>query len=145
KAKLNRVQESGIAKNGTKSLKIIFEPDDGVAKSGAVLSRPFLYPQDWSKYGKLDLWVRCENSTALKIGIKDKEAEPFETRPVYLDKGDWDKVSFDLRDGLVRGPLLPGYGNSKFDREEVREISLEISPRDNTAKTVIYIDEITLE
>lgn len=144
KAKLSRAQESKIAKVGAKSMRIIFEPDNGAMKSGAVLSRPFLYSQDWSKYGKISMWVRCENSTALKIGIKDIEAEPFETRPIYLDKGDWDKVSFDLKD-IIRGPALPGYGNNKFDNDGVREISFELSPRDNTGKAVIYVDEITLE
>lgn len=145
KARLGRSQESATVKGGADSLKLLFQPEAGAMNSWAMVSRPFLYPQDWSKYGKLNLWIRCENSVALRVEVKDKEAEPFETRPVYMDKGDWKRLSFDLKDDFVRGPFMPNYGNSKFDKEEVREISFKLGPRDNTEQTVIYIDEVTLE
>lgn len=145
KAKLGRSQENAIVKNGAHSIKLLFQPDTGATNSWAIFSRPFLYPQDWSKYGKLNLWIRCENSAALKIAVKDKEAEPFETRLLYLDKGDWKKVSFDLKDDFVRGSSLPNYGNNQFDRGGAREISFELGPRENANETIIYIDGITLE
>jgi hypothetical protein len=145
KAKIERGHEEKAVKGGSRSMKIVFQPDSGAANSWGSINRPFLHPQNWGKYSTLSLWIFCENSAAIKIKIKDKEAEPFETRPVYLDRGEWKKISFNLKDDFIRGPSLPNYGNNQFDKDGVRELSIELSPRDNTGKTVIYIDDITLD
>jgi hypothetical protein len=138
-----------ISRDGLVShaMKINFEPDPAVSSSWGMVSRPFIYPQDWSTYGKLSFWVFSENpgGVGMKIKIKDREGEPFESKPIYLYESGWKQISLDLKNDFVRGPSLPNYGNNQFDRDGVRESSFELSAQKKGIKSVIYLDDLTLK
>ena len=145
KAKISRSQDS-FAKDGGHSMRIDFEPEPGPSKCSGIINRPFLYPQNWSNYNILALWMYCKSpDIALRIKLKDKEGEPFESRPRYPDEIGWQKLEFNLGEDFVRQSLLPGYGNNNLDREGIRELSFDISTDKAKAKSALLIDEITLK
>lgn len=145
-AKIERSQKEGIVKGGLYSMGINYKPNSGAQNSWGVISRPFLYPQYWSKYETLNLWVFSDGpGTTIKIKLNDKEAEPFESNSIKLNKGEWKRIPLNFKTDFIRGSALPNYGNDQLDREGIRGIFFEVSVKGTDTKRNIYIDEITLK
>lgn len=144
-AKVERNHETGTVKGSLYSMKVECEPNPAAQHGGGVVSRPFLYPQDWSKYEKLTFWIFSHNPNAtIRIKLKDKEGEPFDSNSISLVKGGWRRISLDLKSDFVRGSAFPNYGNQQLDRDGIREISFEFGATSRDIKSTIYIDEVTL-
>ena len=130
---------------GGSAMEIILAGEPSATSSWGLLSRPFLYPQDWSKFGKLDISAQCADQVSMKVKIKDKEGEPFESRPVYFYENSKHLISLDLGNDFIRSPELPNYGNKKIDKEAIRELSFEFKAVKPGTKNTVMIYRISLQ
>jgi hypothetical protein len=127
------------------AMKIIIEPEQSAKNCQGTISRPFLRPQDWDKYGKLNMKISGNAQKAsVKIKVYDKEGEPFESIPIYLYGDVPEEFSLDLKDGFRRSAELQNYGNNVFDREGVRKISFEVRIEDCAGNSAINLYRIYL-
>jgi hypothetical protein len=139
---------SGISRNsdGKHSMEVIAETLPDTTKGWGIIKRVFMCPQDWSKFTKLDLSLMSSSSDLwLKVVIRDKEGEPFESKPVFFYDGNWTEVSMDMQNDFKRGQEMPDYGNKSFDKEGVHEISFEIRTDKPLPKSSLFIDDIRLQ
>lgn len=127
------------------AMEISVEPEQSAKNCWGMVSRSFLCPQDWSKYGKLSLKISGKGKNmSVKLKIYDKEGEPFDSIPIYLYGEGAEEVLLDLKDGFKRSAELINYGNNVFDRDGVRKISFEVKVEDCQGKAVVNLYRIAL-
>ncbi len=127
------------------TMKITIEPEESAKACWGTVSRPFLCPQDWGKYGKLNLELSSSaQKMSMKVKAYDREGEPFESIPIYLYGGELEHFSLDLKDGFRRSPELQNYGNGLFDREGVRKITFEVRVEDCSGNSAVNLHRIYL-
>ena len=139
-----------LAVDGTHSMRIEFTPNEKAKRANATIRRPFLYPQDWSTYDAVNLWVYSNGSSGhasnvAHLNIKDREGEIYNSPPIFLNKSGWNKYSFDLWKDFKRDPYDGvTYGDNIFGLSRVIEISLDIRAKYPVERSKIYVDRIEL-
>jgi hypothetical protein len=139
-----------LAVDGSHSMKIEFIPDEEAKKASATIRRPFLYPQDWSAYDVLNVWVysnetRVRTNNVANLNVKDREGEIYNSSPIFLNRNGWWKYSFDLRKDFSRDPYDGvTYGDNTFGISGIIEVSLVIRSKRPVETCKVYLDGIEL-
>ncbi|MBN1871410.1 MAG: hypothetical protein JW800_02445 [Candidatus Omnitrophica bacterium] len=150
KAKLFTERSDEIVVDGIYSLGIEFIPDDGAKVATAALVRKFLYPQDWSTYDTLSLWVYSNgtsgNNNIATFNIKDREGEVYISPPIFLNRSGWRKYIFNLWEDFERSSYDGvTYGDNMFGLSRIIEMSFTLRSKHPVENSKIYIDRIELQ
>jgi hypothetical protein len=135
------------AKKGRKALEIDIKVAKAANNYSCSVTRPFLHPQDWAGYKKLTFWIRSKQAVkcTFKVQAKDKDGELWNSPFVYVTK-DWQKAGFDLRGDFEKDKAhLPGYGNGKFEMNNIIALNLAVAFKEQGKEIKILIDELKLE
>jgi len=150
KAKVTLDWIDELAVDGTHCMSIEFIPDEKAKRASATIRRPFLYPQDWSTYDVVNVWV-YSNGTSGHTGniayfnVKDREGEVYNSPPIFLNRNGWNKYSFDLWNDFRRDPYDGvTYGDNIFGLSRVIEISFSVRTKHPVEMSKIYVDRIEL-
>lgn len=148
KVRLKRTDE--LAVDGTHSMSIEFIPDEQAKRADITARRPFLYPQDWSTYDTLNIWVYSNgtsghNNNIAYFNIKDREGEVYNSPPIFLNKSGWNKYSFNIWKDFRRDQYDGvKYGDNMFGLSRVIEISFTIRAKQPLESCKVYLDGIEL-
>lgn len=140
-----------LAFDGNHSMKIVFTPNKDAKTASATVRRPFLYPQDWSSYDKINVEVysngtRGRGNNTANISARDGEGETYDSGPIFLNRSGWAKYTFNLPKDFSRNPFDGvTYGNNIFDLSKIIEISFNIKSKHPVESCTIYVDRIELE
>ncbi len=127
-------------------MEIILSPGKNAKLSSGIISRPFLYPQDWSKYSGLVFSAYTDDAgVIIKLKIKDREGEPFETYPISVSQGEKNTFVIDIKNDFSRSAAFSSYGNKIMDADGIREFSIEVMTKRTDSEKRICIDDIILE
>ncbi|MEA3305865.1 MAG: carbohydrate binding domain-containing protein, partial [Candidatus Omnitrophota bacterium] len=138
--------------DGSRSAKVLFVPDKSAKRASAAIKRPFLYPQDWSGYEKLSVWVYSNGTRSgytnniANISVKDREGEIYNSSPIFLNKEGWTKYTFNLWKDFSRDPYdAVTYGDNMFGLSRIIEIAFVIKSKHPVEDCRIFLDRIELE
>lgn len=151
KANVNLIWADELAVDGRRSMCIEFFPDGDAKSASAIIRRPFLYPQDWSIYNVINLWVYSNGTSGYanniaNFGAKDREGEIYNSPPIFLNKNGWNKYTFNLWKDFTRDPYDGvTYGDKMFGLSRIIEISFSIRSKHPVESCKIYIDRIEAE
>ena len=113
--------------------------------------RPFLYPQDWTGYGKISVEVYSNGTSGrtnniANISVTDGEGETYDSGPIFLNRSGWTKYTFNLAKDFSRN-AYDGvkYGDNVFNLSKIREISFTIKSKHSVEHCTVYVDRIELE
>ena len=146
---LDRTNE--LAFDGSHSMKIVFAPVKDAKTSSATMRRLFLYPQDWSAYGKLSVEVYSNGTSGhtnniASLSVKDGEAETYDSGPIFLNRNGWTKYTFDLAKDFSRNSYDGvTYGDNIFGLSKIIEVSFTIKSKHPVEGCTVYLDRIELE
>lgn len=141
------VSLSKKAKRGKKTLEIDIKKMPSAKSYSCSVTRPFLHPQDWSEFKKLTLWIKSDRAVkcTFKMQVRDKDGEFWNSPLVYVTK-DWQKAKFDLTKDFEKDKsYLSGYGNGKFETDNVIAFNLSVTSNAPDKEIKIFIDELKLE
>ena len=73
------------------SMSVEFTPAENAKTATATIRRKFLYPQDWSTYDTLNVWVHSNGTSGYtnniaNFAVKDREGEVYNSPPVFLNR-----------------------------------------------------------
>jgi hypothetical protein len=142
-----QINLSKEAKEGYGALEINIKTAPAGKDFSSSIMRPFLHRQNWSGFEKLTFWIKARESSKgkLKIQVKDKDGELWDSPFVYL-KDNWQEIKFDLNRNFKKNKAhLPGYGNNKFDTDSIIAFALTFVSHEADKDTKILIDELKLE
>lgn len=151
KAKLCIELTDELAVDGRYSMSIEFIPEVEAKRANATIRRPFLYPQDWSTYNVLNIWVysngTCKDANNIaNFNVRDREGEVYNSPPIFLNINGWRKYSFNLWKDFSRDPYDGvTYGDNLFGLSRIIEISFAIMSKEPVESCKVYIDRIELE
>ncbi len=135
------------AKKGKNALEIDIKTAKSASSYSCSITRPFLHPQDWTAFKKLTFWIESDGTVkcTFKLQVKDKDGELWNSPLVYV-KNDWEKVRFDLKTDFEKDKsYLTGYGNGKFETDNIIAFNLVVASREPGKEIKIFIDELRLE
>ncbi|MBN2190221.1 MAG: hypothetical protein JW728_03325 [Candidatus Aureabacteria bacterium] len=145
-AEIKRHLSANEKLSGDSCMELILTPGKNAKLASGIVSRPFLYPQDWSGYSGLVFSVYTDDpGIIIKLKIKDREGEPFESYPMSVREGEKNTFVIDIKKDFSRSDAFSSYGNKIMDADGIREFSLEIMTKRTDSEKKIYIDNITLE
>jgi hypothetical protein len=146
KAAIDRALLQDFDGSGDNAMELYFLPEEEAVRPSASVVRLFMIPQDWQPYKSLNLSLLSEDdSIRLRLHLKDKEAEPFESILIRPESGGWQKISLDFDNCFLRSKAASGYGNNILDRDGIREIALEIFSLRSADEARVLIDNIELK
>jgi len=140
-----------VVVDGMHSMSIEFIPEQDAKVSTASVVRSFLYPQDWSMYDTLSIWVYAsgtsgEDNNIAHLDVKDREGEVYNSPPVFLNRSGWRKYTFDLWTDFRRSNYDGvTYGDNMFGLSRIIEISFTIQSKHPAERSKLYLDRIELE
>ena len=132
------------------SMYIEFIPDKNAKTSSAAIRRKFLYPQDWSAYNTLKVWVYSNGTSGhsnniANFSVKDREGEVYNSPPIFLNRSGWTQYTFDLWNDFSRDPYDGvTYGDNLFGLSRIIEISVAIQSKYPIEDYRLYLDRIEL-
>ena len=133
------------------SMSIEFVPNKNAKTASAAIKRRFLYPQDWSTYNTLKVWVYSNGTSGrtnniANFSVKDREGEIFTSPPIFLNRSGWREYKFDLWKDFSRNPYDGvTYGDNMFGLSRIIEISFIIQSKHPVERCKVYLDRIELE
>jgi len=151
KAKVSLSRTDELALDGKYSMAIEFIPDEGAKTANATIRRAFLYPQDWSTYAVLNLWVysngtRGDANNIANFSIRDREGETYNSPPIFLNRSGWNQYSFNIWNDFTRDSYDGvTYGDNIFGLSRIIEISFTIKSKYPVEKSKVYLDKIELK
>ena len=151
KAKIDLEWTDELSVDDGHSMKIIFTPDKSAKKASAAIKRVFLYPQDWSSYEKLSVWVysngtNSRTNSIANLSVSDREGEIYNSSPIFLNREGWTKYTFNLWKDFSRDPYDGvTYGDNMFGLSRIRGIAFVIKSKYPMEDYRIYLDRIELE
>ncbi|MDD5681115.1 MAG: hypothetical protein PHI59_07720, partial [Candidatus Omnitrophica bacterium] len=140
-----------LAFDGSHSMKIVFTPDKNAKTASATIRRQFLYPQDWSSYGKLTVEIYSNGTSGrtnniANLSVRDGEGESYDSGPMFLNRSGWTKYAFDLTKDFSRNSYDGvTYGDNIFGISKIIEISFTIKSKHPVENCTVYLDRIELE
>jgi len=145
---LSRTEELS-ADNGH-SMKIEFTPYGNAKTASAAIKRSFLYPQNWSTYNTITIWVYSRGTSGrtnniANFSVKDREGEIYNSPPIFLNRNGWRRYTFDLWRDFSRDPYDGvTYGDGLFGLSRIIEISFFIRSKHPVESCRVYLDKIEL-
>ncbi|MDD5644589.1 MAG: hypothetical protein PHO00_03985 [bacterium] len=144
-AEVERRLSSNAKLSEDNCVEVILSPDKNAKLASGVISRPFLYPQDWSGYRTLKISIYTDDpGVIIKLKIKDKEGEPFENYPLTVPQNEKSVFVIDIKSDFLRADAFASYGNKIVDADGIRELSIEITTKKTDSEKRVYIDDIIL-
>lgn len=151
KAKISINLADELAVDGKHSMSVEFIPEENAKNATATICRAFLYPQDWSAYDAVNIWVhsngtRSHNSNIANFSVKDREGEIYNSPSIFLDSNGWKKYSFNLWKDFLHDPYDGvTYGDNMFGLSRIIGISFTIRSKHPVESCKIYLDRVELE
>jgi hypothetical protein len=151
KADISLEWTNELAVDGKHCMSIEFTPTKGAKKAAAIIKRPFLYPQDWSAYNLLHVWVHSNGTSGTtsyiaNLSVKDREGETYNSPPIFLNINGWQQYSFNIWEDFTRDPYDGvNYGDNMFGLSGIIEIAIAIRGNRPVEDLKIYLDKIELE
>ena len=133
------------------SIRIEFVPNESAKRANAAIGRKFLYPQDWSTYNTLNVWVYSNGTSGYgnniaRLNVKDREGEVYNSPPIFLNRNGWKQYTFNLRNDFSRDPYDGvTYGDGLFGLSRIIEISFAIQSKHPVETSRVYLDGIELK
>ena len=133
------------------SMGIEFVPDKDAKTASATIRRRFLYPQDWSTYSVLNVWVYSNGTSGhtnniANFSVKDREGEIYNSPSIFLNRNGWEEYTFDLWKDFSRDPYDGvTYGDNIFGLSRIIEVSFLIRSKHPVENCRVYLDRIELK
>jgi hypothetical protein len=146
KAAMDRALLQNFDGSGDNVMELYFLPEEEARRPSASVVRLFMIPQDWQPYKALMLKIFSQDdSIRLRIHLKDKQAEPFESILIRPEAGKWQMISLGFDNCFLRSKAASGYGNNLLDRDGIREVAIEIFSLRQNDESKVLIDDIRLK